>query len=270
MRPVIQRELRVASRRSQTWQVRVVFGVGAMVALAFGLALPDVPARERGQSLLMCLGVCGLVLCLFSGTYLTADAISLEKRGGTLGLLFLTPLKGWQIVLGKAAIHSMQVGYALLGAFPILFIPLLMGGVGWAEVTRILLVLMASLLLSLAVGMFWSTIAFQAQTAVLASAVSMILITLLPWLEPFLEGLLTQRFGSMIGPPQISPMTSMVFAFEANYRMQGGSVGPGNSGAFVYWGSLVLIAGSGAVLLVISGWMLPWLWRRSEAGGRAG
>jgi len=269
MRPVIQRELQVASRRSQTWHVRVVFGVGAMVALAFGLALPDVSARERGQWVLMCLGVCGLVQCLFSGTYLTADAISLEKRGGTLGLLFLTPLKGWQIVLGKATIHSLQVGYALLGAFPILFIPLLMGGVGWAEVTRILLVLMASLLLSLAVGMFWSTIALEAQTAVLASAVCMILITLLPWLEPFLETLLTQRMGSMIGPAQISPLTSMVFAFEANYGMRGGSVAPGHSGAFLYWGSLVLIAGLSAVLLAISGWMLPWLWHRNEAGGRA-
>ncbi len=269
MRPVIQRELQVASRRSQTWHVRVVFGVGAMAAFAFGLALPDVPVRERGQVVLMCLAICGFVLCLFSGTYLTADAISLEKRGGTLGLLFLTPLKGWQIVLGKAAIHSLQVGYALLGAFPILFIPLLMGGVGWAEVTRILLVLMASLLLSLAVGMFWSTIAVQAQTTVLASAVSMVLITLLPWLEPFLEGLLGQRFGSMMGVPQMSPMTSLVFAFEANYRMRAGLLAPGNSGAFLYWGSLVLIAGLSAVLLVVSSWLLPWLWHRSEAGGRA-
>ncbi len=268
MRPVIQRELQVASRRSQTWHVRVVFGVGAMVALAFGLAFPDVSARERGQAVLMCLAICGFVLCLFSGTYLAADAISMEKRGGTLGLLFLTPLKGWQIVLGKATIHSLQVGYALLGAFPILFIPLLMGGVGWAEVTRILVVLMASMLLSLAVAMFWSTIALEAQTAVLASAVCMILITFLPWLEPFLEALLTQRMGSMIGPPQISPMTSMVFAFEANYRVRGGSVVPGHSGVLLYWGSVVLIAGLSAVLLAISGWILPWLWRRNEAEGR--
>ena len=236
MRPVIQRELQVASRRTQTWHVRVVFGVGAMAAFAFGLALPDVPVRERGQVVLMCLAICGFVLCLFSGTYLTADAISLEKRGGTLGLLFLTPLKGWRIVLGKAAIHSLQMGYALLGAFPILFIPLLMGGVGWAEVTRSRLVLMASLLLSLAVGMFWSTIAVQAQTTVLASAVSMILITLLPWLIPFLEGLVAGGLGPLLGAPQVSPMTSLAFAFEPNYRLRDDGVAPGSTGAFLFWG----------------------------------
>ena len=40
-------------------------------------------------------------LCLLAGVLLTADCLSEEKREGTLGLLFLTDLKGYDVVLGK-------------------------------------------------------------------------------------------------------------------------------------------------------------------------
>ena len=39
-----------------------------------------------------------LLMCMFSAS-VTADALSSEKRNGTLGLLFLTDLKGYDIVL---------------------------------------------------------------------------------------------------------------------------------------------------------------------------
>ena len=269
MRPVIQRELQVASRRTQTWHLRLVFGVGAMLAFAFGLAIPDVPPRERGLVVLVSLAGCGFCLSLFAGAYLTADAISAEKREGTLGLLFLTPLKGWQIVLGKAATHSLQVTYALLGTLPLLFLPLLMGGVVWTEVTRILLVFLATLLLSLSVGVCWSTVGTRAQTTVLASVISMILITLAPWLWPFLEGLFTPRFGRLSGAPQISPMTALVFAFQTNFQMRGSRLLPGTTGAFVFWGSIVLSLGLSGSLLALSSQLLRRLWHQTEAGTQA-
>jgi ABC-type transport system involved in cytochrome c biogenesis permease component len=40
--------------------------------------------------------------------------VSSEKREGTLGLLFLTPLTGMDIVLGKMACHSLQLGYGVV------------------------------------------------------------------------------------------------------------------------------------------------------------
>src|SRR5690606_13650232 len=113
---------------------------------------------------------------------LTADSVSLEKREGTLGLLFLTPLTGWQIVLGKLLTHSLQVGYAQMGAFPLFFLPILLGGVVSDEVIRVLVVLLTTLLLSIACGLVWSTFALDARTTVLGTAISMVLLTLLPWL----------------------------------------------------------------------------------------
>ncbi len=108
--PVIERELRGASRQQASWLLRLALATGAVLACVFGLLLPHPLPQNRGQVVLVCLVVSGLALSLFAGAYLTADSVSAEKRGGTLGLLFLTPLTGWQIVLGKMPGHSLQVG----------------------------------------------------------------------------------------------------------------------------------------------------------------
>jgi len=146
--------------------MRAAFAVVAALAFAFGMFLPGPSPRERGQLLLTCLTIGGFVLSLFSGAGLTADAITSEKRQGTLGLLFLTPLRGWEIVLGKMTTHSLQVGYAMLSGIPLMFLPLLLGGVVWAEITRIVLALLLALLFSLGCGMFWSTVTREARTSV--------------------------------------------------------------------------------------------------------
>ncbi len=266
--PVIRRELLSASRRRETWRLRLVFGGGALAAALFGLLLPHVPPTERGPVVLLCMAICGFAMSVFAGAYVTADAVCSEKREGTLGLLFLTPLNGWEIVLGKMFTHSLQVKYAVLGGFPLLFLPVLLGGVLWVEVTRILLALLLTLLLSLGCGVFWSTAAREARTAVLATAVSMLVLTLLPWLWVMVQAM-TAGGIRLAGVPQLSPMTTLVTAFESNYRMywSAGPKGPGAAaGASVYWGAIACSLGLTVILLGVAGWLLPWLWRRLEAG----
>ena len=57
------------------------------------------------------------------------DCISKEKREGTLGLLFLTDLKGSDIVLGKFVASAVPAIYTAMGALPVLSVALLLGGV---------------------------------------------------------------------------------------------------------------------------------------------
>ena len=66
-----------------------------------------------------------MIYCLFSGRISTADCLSEEKREGTLGLLFLTDLKGYDVVLGKLAATSVSAFYGLLAALPVLAVPVL-------------------------------------------------------------------------------------------------------------------------------------------------
>ncbi len=100
-------------------------------------------------------GVLWLV-CLGSGVFLTADCLSREKRDGTLGLLFLTDLKGADIVLGKLASTSLMTTLMVIGALPVLAVCVLMGGVTGGELVRVSVALLLTMLFSLSVGMLVS------------------------------------------------------------------------------------------------------------------
>ncbi len=96
--PIIERELRVQARKPFTYWLRVA-GLG-LVLLAVGYA------RAQGNLDLDAGGrLFGFLnSTLFFGIWLfvpliAADCLSSERREGTLGLLFLTPLTARNIVL---------------------------------------------------------------------------------------------------------------------------------------------------------------------------
>ena len=61
--------------------------------------------------------------CLLVGTFFTADCLSEEKRDGTLGLLFLTDLHSYNVVLGKWVAASLAGFHGLLAMLPALGLP---------------------------------------------------------------------------------------------------------------------------------------------------
>src|SRR2546423_1576226 len=118
--PIVDRELRVASRRRGTFWIRTSMG---LVAIGLGtflyLANIDSPPQLLARRIFFGLTVLSMFFSLFAGRRLTADCLSEEKRQGTLGLLFLTDLKGYDIVLGKLAATSLSGFYCLLAAIPV-------------------------------------------------------------------------------------------------------------------------------------------------------
>src|SRR5579883_2198694 len=106
--PIVERELRVASRRRGTYWNRLLtgamsIGVGVFVYLATFQESP------HDVSMFLFRGLAGVALfvCVVGGAQATGDCLSSEKREGTLGLLFLTDLKGYDVVLGKLAATSL-------------------------------------------------------------------------------------------------------------------------------------------------------------------
>src|SRR5439155_16819603 len=84
---------------------------------------------------------------------LTVDSISAERREGTLGLLFLTKLRSWDVTAGKLATAGLNAIYAVLALVPILMLPLLAGGITAGEAVRSGLAVLATLLFALAAGL---------------------------------------------------------------------------------------------------------------------
>src|SRR5580765_2170222 len=101
---VILRELRAEARRPFTYWLRVAAG---------GLLLLVATITMLGQIGTGAAIFGGLNALLFTSIWiivplLTADCISRERREGTLGLLFLTPLGAPSIIIAKGFVHTLR------------------------------------------------------------------------------------------------------------------------------------------------------------------
>ncbi len=181
---IIGRELRVASRRPATWRLRLVVASLAVAGSLFLLVTSDVTRTGPGgigMQLFAELTAASGISALALGVFLTADSISRERREGTLGLLFLTDLSGWDVVLGKAGAAVFNAAYALMSIVPVLAIGLLLGGVTLGQVAMLAIALLNALFLSLAVAIWISTWCTAArQSAGLATSL-VFGLTALPW-----------------------------------------------------------------------------------------
>jgi len=190
-----------------------------------------------------------LAVSLSAGVFFTSDALSEEKREGTLGFLFLTDLRGYDVVLGKLLATSCRCVFALLAVFPILACTQLLGGVEGVFFWRTLLALLNALFFSLSCGMFVSAISRHPQKA-LAGTLALLLILLAGGAA--LDGLIAfarnhgfePRFGL------VSPIT--VF-----------SRADGNPAAF--WWALLFSQAMGWMLLIAACLLIPRTWQERAA-----
>src|ERR1051325_1688597 len=127
--PIVARELRVAARKRSTFWLRVV---AAPTGLVFGGAFlvirgfRGVGMAQIGNVLFYALTSLCLAAGLSAGLFFTSDALSEENREGTLGLLFLTDLPGFDGLTGKLLATSLRAVFALLAVLPVIAITHLM------------------------------------------------------------------------------------------------------------------------------------------------
>ena len=187
--PIVERELRVQARQKRTHRLRLAGAAVAIALVSFMLVLStgfSTPG-SLGHGLFETLAWLAFIYCFLSGAGNTADCLSEEKREGTLGLLFLTDLKGYDVVLGKLLATSLNNFYGLLAIFPPLAITFCLGGVTAGEFWRLVLQLTNTLFFSLASGMAVSAISRDQQRA-WAAALACLAISAPGLLFVFLSG----------------------------------------------------------------------------------
>jgi ABC-type transport system involved in multi-copper enzyme maturation permease subunit len=223
--PIVQRELVVASRRRTTYWIRLLF-VGVAIGVAVCTLLFSLnfsvsrPQQTNGHSLFQVLSIFSFLYALFAGIYFTADSLSAEKREGTLGLLFLTDLKGYDVILGKLVAHSLDAFYGLLAILPVLGLPLLMGGVTPGEFARVAAVLVNTLFLSLALGIALSAVARQEQ---MTMGGTFLILLILAGAAPLLgNAWLADQPIAREALLLLSPSVHLLRAFTSNYQMAQG------------------------------------------------
>jgi hypothetical protein len=257
--PIVTRELRVASRKRGTYWVRT----GAALALIvlgtwIFLVMRTESTNERAQAIFGILTGTAVVYALLSGLRDTADCLSWEKREGTMGLLFLTDLKGYDVVLGKLVANSLNAFYSVAAVLPMLAVPLLMGGVTFGEFGRTALVAVNSLFLSLSTGICMSSMSRSVQKSV---SCTLLVLLVLAAVFPAAGALLTIPRGPR--PIDIafllpSPGFAYFAAWDVNYNRVGKA----------FWWSLGIIHGLSWVFLVIASLVAPRSWQDRPAGVR--
>ena len=233
--PLVERELRIAARLVGTYRIRTMAaGIVTLVAMAM-LVFGTFSSRpsQVGKPMFHTLSYLTMVLCFLEGARKTADCLSEERREGTLGLLFLTDLRGYDVVLGKLVAASINSFYCLFALLPILALSLLLGGVLFGEFWRMSLALGHILFFSLAAGIWVSAQSRLEARALIATLVFILaLLSIHNWFP---------------GSFEYSPSYSYYSAFEPFYRVDPGS----------FWKSLLFMQGLSWVLLVWASLILP-------------
>ena len=256
--PIVERELRVAARRQETYWTRLAIAIVAMLIAAgiFVLTI-GLPSGQTGRYIFGVLAGLQLLYCLVYGRRATADSISHEKREGTLGLLFLTDLKGHDIVLGKLAATSLRGFYGLLAVFPVLAVPLLLGGLTNGEFWRLVLVLVNTFFFSLAIGIFGSSLSRDFRHAMGANLFLLLLLAAIPPAVAVTLAMISNR--SPI--PQLffsCPAYSFYLCADAQYKSQ-----PAN-----FWCSLGATHFLTWLLVMLASAVVPRAWHDQPAKSR--
>lgn len=245
--PIVERELRTRARQKNTYRFRMGGALVAILIATFLLATGQVMSTPGtiGSGIFAALAWLVFLYCLFGGAWNTADCLSEEKRAGTLGLLFLTDLKGYDVVLGKLMATSLNSFYGLLAIFPPLAIPLVLGGVTGGEFWRLALALANTLFFSLAIGMFISAVSRQERRAWGGTMALIIFFALVP---PFLR---LTPFLSNSALTLASPSIAFIGAFDLRYLANPSE----------YWGSLFWIHLVSWLFLGAASYFLPRSWQ---------
>ncbi|MFM1941362.1 MAG: hypothetical protein RI897_344 [Verrucomicrobiota bacterium] len=256
--PIVDRELRVASRQRWTYWNRSVAVLGAMAILGYVLLISmQLSGQRSGQMVFWTIGTFFYAGSLLSGLMYTADCLSAEKREGTLGLLFLTRLRGADVILGKLASSSLSAVYGLMAIVPLMTVPLILGGVTSGEVGRFVLALFGALLSSLAAGVLGSALAREARQAMSWTVLLLILVHGVGPLAGFVTGIRNEQQPS-------------VWFFVPSGGFAGISSHPSFYGrmAGLYWLSVGYSFVAAGLMLAAASRVVRRSWQERATGGR--
>ncbi len=214
--PIVNRELLEASKRKSTFNLRLIAALISLAVIIYLYTFSEIGnfnSVNLGRNILVVLSSISFTYCLLAGVFCTSDCLSSERRHGTMGLLFLTRLKSYDVTAGKLAANSLNATYGLVASFPILALSILFGGVTDDQFIRTTLALSACLALSLSIGLLASALYDEAKNTMAFAVLILLAVTFAP---PLLERLLFSIFKTSFFHPilfLVSPFTLLKTAW---------------------------------------------------------
>lgn len=270
--PVVERELRTSARQPFTYTLRIL-GVGALLGVSVFFGFAEGFAQDSGGRLFAWQHTTLFVTIWVLVPFLAADAVSRERREGTLVLLALTPLSSLDVVLAKAFANGLRAFSLWLVVLPVLAISVMVGGVSWLDGVASVLVNFTSLGLALASGLLASSLS-RVFTRALVLAVALASVSFMGFLfgAAFLKAVAVHAVGA--GLHWDAGMDTMFhgLSFVLNYDQIWSQVTTPPARASLLWGLVILTAVFlflANVLVRIAARIVRRSWR-GEPGSRLG
>ncbi|HEX5218950.1 MAG TPA: ABC transporter permease [Verrucomicrobiae bacterium] len=248
---VAERELRAAARRNRTYLVRWITAIaffGLLIWLFW--AANGFQNRNAAPRVFEVLSVLTFFYCLFIGSTVTADCISAERREGTLGLLFLTNLNSFEIILGKLCSSSVVTIFGLFSMFPMLALLFMFGGIALDQFWQTVLALVNAIFFGVAAGFVASVHCRRQFTAIaLAAGSGIVLGAGVLGLAGIMDSLKYPRVW-VDAVSSLSPLYGLIAA--------GGNRVFGRNH---FWLSLGVVAGLSLLGLLLASWRLSRTWQ---------
>lgn len=176
--PVIDRELRASARHPFTYYLRTL-GAGALLLASLLFGIENGFDSNLGGKLFGYLHFTMFYAIWILVPLLAADCLSRERREGTLGLLFMTGLRGPDIVVAKSVAHGLRALTLWTAVAPVLTLPFLLGGLNWQEVMLSVAINSSAMCWALAAGVLGSAWSKTWGRAVLRAAIFALFFLLL-------------------------------------------------------------------------------------------
>jgi ABC-type transport system involved in multi-copper enzyme maturation permease subunit len=191
--PLSVKELSGMSRRWQLYVGRCVYiTLFAFIIWLFWTNVSRVNGwmsrsayAELGRTMFVSFYFLQLAVVTLGGVTAASDMITREIRGGTLGLLALTPLTPWRIVAGKWKAALLQTSTVILCGAPVFGVCAYLGGVGLRELAYSLTLSLACASLGAAVSLCCSAIFRAGYVATIVALVSLLVYCVAPMLPLF-------------------------------------------------------------------------------------
>ncbi len=229
--PIIHRELLSAlrTRKAIIMQAFFLLVTGVLILIYWPAGgFQDIQGDEA-REIFGILAIGELVMIILFAPAFTASALTSEREHNTLESLFSTPLRPWDIAVGKIVGSLGFLMLVILSGIPALAMPFLMGGV---EGTRLLAVLGILLLTAIYLGMIGllvSAIMHRSYRAIITTyAVLLFVCFLLALPATPLSGHMLQRGGPQWRTfwhvlASLSPIEAMLSVVWPKHAWAGGA-----------------------------------------------
>ena len=176
---LLNRSLRVEARSLWTYLLRL--GLVAVICLILvGTWLSGMNSNAPGLSFFKSVMTINVILVIGVGITYFSSAITEEKEEMTMGLLIMTGLSPFSVLLGKSTSRMLALLLLLVAQFPFTLLSITLGGVSMDQVVTFYVTLISTAVFVGNLGLFCSVYCQRARGAAVMASLLFILLLLSP------------------------------------------------------------------------------------------